>query len=161
MQKPLYRYLVLLRLPKGCIKALHVPYMVYGLVNSGLEMMEYTTHFDHWPKHDANIAMSCDNKNRWIFKFLAVLVYFGIFDVIEFHFLPPRHAHEKVTCLLTSWHQGMLLRPFRLTGIYLQLLQKCFFMLIYKFQRILEILIFHAFSYMAKFTVNTCLVIFD
>jgi hypothetical protein len=117
-----------IRLPKGCIKAQRVPYLVYGLINSGLGLMEYTTHFDHWPKHDANIAISylwvhlrelikkdtprhtlylnadnCarDNKNRWMFAFLAILVHFGIFNTIEYHFLPPGHSHEKVCCLLT------------------------------------------------------------
>jgi hypothetical protein len=121
-----------IRLPKGCIRALRVPYNVYGMINSGLGLFEYTTHFDHWPLHDANIAISylwehlrrviekdtprhtlflaadnCarDNKNKWMFTFLAVLVHFGIFDTIEYHFLPPGHSHEKVR-VLNLFHGG-------------------------------------------------------
>ena len=46
------------RPPKGCIKAVRVPLNIYGIINWGFSMFEYHVHFDHWPTHDANIAIS-------------------------------------------------------------------------------------------------------
>ena len=46
------------RLPKGTIKTVRVPYNVFGLINFGQGQFEYYNHFDHWPKHDANICIS-------------------------------------------------------------------------------------------------------
>jgi hypothetical protein len=111
------------RMPKSLLTSRRVKFEIFGIINSGENIFEYVPHFDWWPR-DANLAISflwqhirdrfvnnpqpvqqmylqtdnCarDNKNKWIFGFLGLLVHFGYFQVIEIHMLPPGHSHEKV-----------------------------------------------------------------
>lgn len=109
------------RLPKAMFTKNRLKLNIFGLINIGLNSFNYVPYLDWW-SHDANLTISflwdhlskvlrsghsthtlylnadnCarENKNKWMFSFLCLLVHKEIFKIIEYHFLPPGHSHEK------------------------------------------------------------------
>ena len=106
-------------LPKSCFSKRRPKMEVFGLVDWSTKARSYATHFNWW-KHDANMNISLlfshlrtvrlqgyrsaklllntdncfrDNKNKYTFAFLLMLVHYGWYDTIEFHLMMPGHSH--------------------------------------------------------------------
>jgi hypothetical protein len=107
------------RLAKSLFLKYHIRQQLWGLVNFGRKEYEFFPYFDWW-RHDPNLTLSffwrhlsrtlsestdsfdvlyinadnCarENKNRWMFPFLALLVHKKYFKSIELHFLMPGHS---------------------------------------------------------------------
>lgn len=111
------------RMPKSLFAKYRPKFHLWGLINYGIKQYDFFSHFDWW-KHDPNLTMSflwehlssvlkqrnsplqtlyitadnCarENKNRWMFAFLSLLVHKGYTSEIQLHFLMAGHSHDKV-----------------------------------------------------------------
>lgn len=111
--------------PKGWMTKKRLKYHLFGLYNHGTNEVTLSPHFHFW-HHNANLNISflfsylrglkeqkklgknlmlqfdnCwrDNKNRWLFGFLAKLISLNWFERIEVYFLKPGHSHDMVDAL--------------------------------------------------------------
>jgi hypothetical protein len=109
-------------LPKSCFTKQRVKFEVFGLIDHSFSTRSYATHFQHW-SHDPNLNLSLlfsylrkcrmagklsdklilntdncfrDNKNKYTFAFLIMLIHYGWFSSVEFHLLMPGHSHYCV-----------------------------------------------------------------